>query len=56
MKKYEISSHKSAALVIARKCLNFKKIEKIPQHHILNKKKKNLNLKNRQIESVESNL
>ena len=56
MKKYGISSHKSAALVIGRKCLNFKRIEKVPQHHILNKKKKDSNLKNGQIESVERDL
>ncbi|WP_338452510.1 IS200/IS605 family accessory protein TnpB-related protein [Niallia oryzisoli] len=45
MKKYGISSHESAALVIGRKCLNFKRIEKIPQHHILNKNKKDSILK-----------
>src|SRR4051794_23500806 len=38
MKKYGISSHESAALVIGRRCLNFKRVEKLPQHHILNKK------------------
>ena len=47
MKMYGISSHKSAALVIGRKCLNFKRIEKVPQHHILNKKKKDQILKKR---------
>ena len=45
MKKYGISSHESAALVIGRRCLNFKRMEKIPQHHILNKKKKDSTLK-----------
>lgn len=45
MKKYGISSHESAALVIGRRCLNFKRIEKIPQHHILNKNKKDSILK-----------
>jgi IS605 OrfB family transposase len=45
MKKYGISSHKSAALVIGRRCLIFKRIEKVPQHHILNKKKKESILK-----------
>ena len=45
MKMYGISSHESAALVIGRKCLNFKRIEKVPQHHILNKKKKDQILK-----------
>ena len=45
MKKYGISSHESAALVIGRRCLNFKKVEKIPQHHILNKNKKDSILK-----------
>ena len=45
MKKYGISSHTSAALVIGRRCLGFKRMEKIPQHHILNKKKKDSILK-----------
>ena len=45
MKKYGISSHESAALVIGRRCLGFKRVEKIPQHHILNKKKKDSILK-----------
>ena len=45
MKKYGISSHESAALVIGRRCLDFKRVEKIPQHHILNKKKKDSILK-----------
>ncbi|WP_394237430.1 IS200/IS605 family accessory protein TnpB-related protein [Niallia oryzisoli] len=45
MKKYGISSHESAALVIGRRCLNFKRTEKIPQHHILNKNKKDSILK-----------
>ena len=45
MKKYGISSHESAAFVIGRRCLDFKKVEKIPQHHILNKKKKDSTLK-----------
>ena len=45
MKKYGISSHESAALVIGRRCLDFKKVEKIPQHHILNKNKKDSILK-----------
>ncbi|KAA9029979.1 IS200/IS605 family accessory protein TnpB-related protein [Niallia endozanthoxylica] len=40
MKKYGISSHESAALVIGRRGLHFKRIEKIPPHHILNQKKK----------------
>ena len=45
MKRHGITSHGSAALVIGRRCLNFKRIEKIPQHHILNKKKKDAILK-----------
>ena len=45
MKKYGISSHESAALVIGRRCLGFKRVEKIPQHHLLNKKKKDSILK-----------
>ena len=45
MKKYGISSHGSAAFVIGRRCLDFKRIEKLPQHHILNKKKKDSILK-----------
>ncbi len=45
MKKYGISSHESAALVIGRRCLNFKRVEKLPQHHILNNKKKDSILK-----------
>ena len=57
MKMYGLSSHESAALVIRRIIfLNFKRIEKVPQHHILNKKKERPNLKNGQIESVERNL
>ena len=56
MKKYGISSHESAALVIGRRCLGFKRVEKIPQHHLLNKGKERLNLKNGQIESVEGTL
>ena len=39
MKKYGISSHESAALVIGRRCLGFKRVEKLPQHHILNRRK-----------------
>ena len=31
--------------VIGRRCLDFKKVEKIPQHHILNKNKKDSILK-----------
>ena len=45
MKKYGISSHQSAALVIGRRCLVFKQVEKIPQHHLLNKYKKDSILK-----------
>ena len=45
MKKYGISSHESAALVIGRRCLDLKRVEKIPQHHILNKGKKDSILK-----------
>ena len=45
MKMYGISSHESAALVIARRCLDFKRVEKIAQHHIVNKKKKDSILK-----------
>ena len=45
MKKYGLSSHESAALVIGRRCLDFKRVEKIPQLHILNKKKKDSILK-----------
>ena len=45
MKKYGISSHESAALVIGRRCLGFKRMEKVPQYHLLNKKKKDSILK-----------
>ena len=56
MKKYGISSHESAALVIGRRCLDLKRVEKIPQHHILNKGKKDSIFKNGQIESMEGTL
>ena len=47
---------RARALVIGRRCLDFKKVEKIPQHHILNKKKERIHLKNGQIELVERDL
>jgi IS605 OrfB family transposase len=37
MKKYGLSSHESAALVIARRSLSFNKIEKVPQQHLSEK-------------------
>jgi IS605 OrfB family transposase len=35
MKKYGLSSHESAAMVIARKALRFNKTEKVPVRHII---------------------
>jgi IS605 OrfB family transposase len=39
MKKYGLSSHESAAMIIARKAMNFKRIEKVPVKNILQEKK-----------------
>ena len=38
MKKYGLSSHESAAMIIARKAMNFKQIEKVPVKNILQEK------------------
>ncbi|KAA9023867.1 hypothetical protein [Niallia endozanthoxylica] len=40
MKKHGISSHESAAMVIARKAMKFNKIEKVPVKNILQNKDK----------------
>ncbi|MDQ0242639.1 IS605 OrfB family transposase [Bacillus fengqiuensis] len=47
MKKYGLSSHESAAMVIARKAMTFNKTEKVPQHHIIKGKKENILSKTR---------
>jgi len=38
MKKYGLSSHESAAMVIARKAMNFSRVEKVPVKNILQNK------------------
>ena len=47
MKKYGLSSHESAAMIIARKAMNFKRIEKVPVKNILQDKESILPQKKR---------
>ena len=47
MKRYGLSSHESAAMVIGRKALNFKNKEKVPMNHIIDGNQDSLLGKNR---------
>ena len=47
MKRYGLSSHESAAMVIARKAMGFKKTEKVPPRHIIKGKKEKILVKRR---------
>lgn len=47
MKKYGLSSHESAAMVIGRRSLEFKKVEQVPTKHFLTGKKEKIIVKSR---------
>ncbi|MFC3884750.1 hypothetical protein ACFOU2_15205, partial [Bacillus songklensis] len=47
MKKYGLSSHESAAMVIARRGLEFKKVEQVPIEQFLSGKKEKILVKSR---------